>query len=1399
MANFVDEHYRKFFDIDPEYYPQVNEAIINQKPDLWKSFYPHKTFVKLIKDTINVLDRVHKQSIWVDGAYGTGKSHAVLTLKKMLDASKEEIDDYFAKYQGSLSEDLHQNFLRIKGKKIITVHRYGSATIRNDRQLVFAMQDSIIKALEEHGIKNAGVGSLKDATLAWLQDDVNKAYFNNLILNKYRNEFAGADADEIIENLKSYTGEPLTTLMTQITELADKQRITAFDMNTTALANWIKAIIKENSLDAIVFIWDEFTNYFENNMRGLTGFQEIVDISGSDPFYMIIVTHKVNSLFEATSSDSKRILDRFVDPICNITLPEYMAFELMAEAMKITDDVNLKNEWEDDKQEFIESTVKSREAVVKAVKMDDTVLKKIIPIHPYAALVLKHIATAFNSNQRSMFDFIKNDRGDEIRGFQWFIDNYGPLSDQPLLTIDLLWDFFYEKGKEHLAPKVRNVLDCYDRMSNYSMDDQEKRVFKTILMLQAISDSVGGEYELFVPNNENLEHAFEGSHAFNGLAGNIAQNLINSKVIYQKPLGKGKWQYAVMVNNMDDDQLENKKKELAARSFRVVIEEARFEDSFSFTKSLKLRCKPYYTSTASWSTEKGKWIQKSEDKSNQLAIVFCFAKDDADANKVQDNIIAEVKQKRNVVYVDASTMPLNKKMYDEYIDYSARAAVQRSNDKKLAEQYERYANEKLKEWTQSIKNNSFKVYCNEYQNGELVATYADLEKKLLDIVVTRYACCLESNTKAALLNDTMWIGSSLGQGAQCGAKADLAGAFKGSKLEDYLGDAWSTEKYWDVNPHTLISKIKIAVEKVIKDGFNSNDRVSLDAIYDVLSNPPFGFVPCNLTAFIMGFVLKEYADPQYLQSDNVNNAPMSVDVLKNMIADKLKTVTTPNSRYKTQYIVTMTETLRAFNALTASVYRINPSYCSSLEKTKEQIRNKMKLFPFPTWTIDFIIDTNKLKTDEGIVRKVLQNYCGIVNNGNLGGVSEADLANEIGKYSIDNVDLANDLLDLIDAEHCKAGMQAYVKAYKNGELLDLANSINDMGQYLAILQKKFDAEESKWVWNKAEADKKIDEIILDYKIVKATNEIFAIHENSLAAALKEWGNKCNNLHVSFEYAKTKFGSFGPLIEMIYKNLKNMGLKEADKGKFLENINIYGNDFVEYYNKGQFTFFKDVCAIALGDLPDDAAAEIHRNLGNCFIKDKNIYIKLVQDAVEKYKKDSLITCIRQLWKTKTNTDTPKIWSETYVMPVECFVQEKDLLVARRAFSIINNGSNNESEIKEALAYVDKIDYFDKMMDKKSRDDAFISAIYKDYSAVLTDIQKVKDSLRATVKDSPYNWLSNPTVGKRVKELVTNEYLQGGSDKAIAVIDNMDVVKLKAYLKQLIINNVDVGLAIINEEK
>ena len=60
-----------------------------------------------------------------------------------------------------------------------------------------------------------------------------------------------------------------------------------------------------------------------------------------------------------------------------------------------------------------------------------------------------------------MFNFIKNDEGEDVKAFQWFIDNYDFSSQNPFITVDMLWSFFYESGQDKLASGIKEVLSCY--------------------------------------------------------------------------------------------------------------------------------------------------------------------------------------------------------------------------------------------------------------------------------------------------------------------------------------------------------------------------------------------------------------------------------------------------------------------------------------------------------------------------------------------------------------------------------------------------------------------------------------------------------------------------------------------------------------------------------------------------------------------------------------------------------------------------------------------------------------------------------------------------------------------------------------------------------------------------
>lgn len=706
------DKYRDYFDIDPEYFPQINEKVINNNPDIWKKFYPHETFVKLLKDTVSVLSRKQKVSIWVEGAYGTGKSHAVLTLKKLLEASSEDTKAYFEKYSDQLNNDLYNQFQQLKTgeKKILTVHRYGSSKIHGDDSLVFAIQESIQHALKENGMDTTEA-ALKDSVIQWINDPLNKDFFNSLLAGPYRSVFGGADADAVIANLNSFVGDALTELMAKITKVAEERHLQMLQLDADHLTAWIEAVIQENNLKAIMFIWDEFTEYFRNNMRSLTGFQRIVDLSGSAPFYMLIVTHDAMHIFPDGDKEFGKIKGRFIDPICEISLPDNMAFRLMGSAMTKKEDPQILQEWEETVDELCDRTKDSRKLVMQKAKISDKELQSILPIHPYTALLLKHISATFDSNQRSMFDFIKNDRGDELKGFQWYIDNYGPFNTNPLLTIDELWDFFYEKGKEYLAHDIRSILDYYNAVREQNLSSDHRRVLKAVLLMQAISQKVGSSVELFVPNVENINHAFEGSDLDQGLAGRLATEMDREKILYQQPIGGGKYQFAARMSVTDDSEIEKLKDQMRKKTTIELVEQGEISEAISLTGALKARFTLECASATDLKSKANRLRNLESSLGNKLMAIMTFARDDKESVAIGKTIDELLKDDSyHITFIDASITPLGNDLLEQYVNAMANATYQKGKDNDLSRQYERDAKDVLKKWRQRIENGECRIY-----------------------------------------------------------------------------------------------------------------------------------------------------------------------------------------------------------------------------------------------------------------------------------------------------------------------------------------------------------------------------------------------------------------------------------------------------------------------------------------------------------------------------------------------------------------------------------------------------------------------------------------------------------------------------------------------------------------
>lgn len=1417
--------YEHYFDIDEEFFSAVNQELINEGKVDWRKFFPHETFVKLLKDTYSVLTRQHL-SIWVEGGYGTGKSYAVLTLKKLLEADEEETKAYFQRY--NLDNDLLNKYLGLKmnkEQKLITVHRYGAQSILNEQDLVLAVQESIKEALEANGVEYMGEASLKESVIKWLSNSANKAYFNAIIKDEFPTEFGGDDVDKIIEKLESYTQDKLLVVMNKIFKIARLKGIRAMTLDKEGMVKWIQDIIKTNNLRAIVFIWDEFTKYFENNMSDLTTFQRLAELSETDPFYLVIVTHKSEGIFAENDND-KKLLGRFVSPTCLIELPDTMAFRLMAEAMEKTKDASALEEWNDMQTDLYNRTTNSRELVLKQLQKRDprftsNDLGRILPMHPYAALLLKHLSAQFASNQRSMFDFIKNDKGDDIHGFQWYIKNYGPEDDNPLLTIDMLWNFFYENGKEQLASDVKTILNHYNNSHPDYFQEAQRRVLKTILLMTAISQSLGDSVDLFIPTDTNVANAFEGIEDMEGAqAINAARSLVEQHVLYRKKLKDNKECFAPLMAAVDTSKKSEFEKQIDQYTTTKLVDDAGFnsEDGMKnptgkllFTSPIANRFKIALAGVDSF-TQKVRMIRNNL-LPGKIYAVLGFAKYDIESATlskfVKEYLGNPEYDECNIIYITAKT-PLGSDLYARYKDNLSDSMTFSGNDKGSEAERRKEALRVLNlEWGSKLEAGSFEI---DWKNNndevvhEFIPDFVSVKSYLLQTVDRDfYPYGFEWRYSLAANMYKTYLQAK--QGVKSAVAGVCEGTFKNPNktmlTEQVIDAAWGTsfdEKYWKANPALPISVLKSKIEEKIQEDFKAEGRVSISSIYEIAKAKPFGLMPCNITAFILGFVLREYTSDQYRYTDDQTSDVMSSAHLQSMIDEIIKNQDTPDKRYKDKYIVTMTPEEKEFHRFASEVFDIPLELCTSIQNTRDRIRNKMKNLSFPVWTLKYANTQEYGLVPKNLVDKIIDLLSELANSGN-GNNSEVNIANQIGKISLSEKDLITDLKALVSKDNCRKGMAKYLSEYKDGELVALAQKINDGGQYLNVVAGKFtDADAANWVWNQGTANQRIGEVIVEYKIIDETNTLLGTANYNLKTALETWKSQCNLIRISYDAMKEKLGSLAQFMSLL-KELKNIGqLLPSKQNDFYTQLSINKADFKSFFDN-QKTLFREICSFSLEGLEENDIDSIFKSINpqqNAFVMAKADYIKLIDDLVLDYKKNQKKEQLRQIWKDRTGTESPRDWSEKFTTPILCMIAPEEFQKAKKAFGCFENSTVSDTDIQDALTYFNTAGFFKGLEDESLRNNAFKTGILKEYATILTNVEAIKEYLLKYFLDV-YDWYGNNMVEERIKSYAEHEYQTSENSRVIEIIKGMEDAELKQYLVELAQDNVLLGIQILKNKR
>ncbi|KJU83051.1 hypothetical protein MBAV_004751 [Candidatus Magnetobacterium bavaricum] len=893
--------YKDYIAVDKDFIPVFSHQLDKKYPDRWKEFVPHGTFNDILSDLAGALEMSSiqaKKSLWVSGAYGTGKTYASFAIKHILEDSIEEVTDYLKELKTTLTR-----FTKLKQKgDILVVHRSSSSGIIGDNKLFGVIQESIKQALKEKGYTYLGAKSLYSNMLDILKTPDHPFNFTAAFWYCKAHFTEYASPEEVVSDIERLDGDSSLELMMRVVEIADNLGFHGFLRSHKDIIDWIEDVIKGNNLRCIVFIWDEFTEYFRNNQDRLTGLQELAQMSATTPFYFLLITHLTHAQVISAPQSKKRMEARF--KLRTIEMPDTTAFMLMGKAIQTVPE--LKNEWD-----IISEDLWSRvEGMVTATIMQyagnikKEELKALLPLHPYAAYMLKIISAVISSNQRTMFQFLSGDSGQDRQGrhnFRWYIENHS-VAEWCYLTSDYIWDYFFYLDNPDLDKDTRSAIIHYNSFENQCGDEGEKRVLKVVLLLVAMQRVGGGATRgvasLLRPTLSNISAAFEGSDIHDNVRITM-DRLVEKRILGSIPEGHNDILYVTQPPIPTQTPVDF--------PFEKIITDYDVHRHFTLSGYAKAR----FTITCATHLDIKKKLSNSH-LANKIYLVFMFAKNEEDSLKSDEIIIKQLQEYNgNIVVADMSSQPLGEQKFNNFIEFMTHENYFSIVDHNQQRYYENQARRVIDEWMQRLDVTTVCLYT---KNEPLIRLQGNtsFRAKIKDINAKLYPDGLETLTiMDSLFAETGFSDkvSLMGMGKlNIATNLNYLTVIKNKLIEANL---WHTHNYAESNPAHPVSKMKTVIERLIDAGFEKNNYVMIADIWSAMQAKPFGLMKCVGSAFLMGFLLKEYADNNYYRDDGSSTVALSHDVLAYMIVGIIK----DSPKAKTLRIVRMPSGQERLNLL----------------------------------------------------------------------------------------------------------------------------------------------------------------------------------------------------------------------------------------------------------------------------------------------------------------------------------------------------------------------------------------------------------------------------------------------------------------------------------------------------
>ena len=675
----------------------------------WESFIPNEQFNDILRKVVSAVrnnDQDAHKSFWIDGTYGTGKSHAAAVIKHLLCDEVDDIREYLDTEYASRQYDLlRQSVYDVRNcKRLFPVNLYGTESIAHKEDFSHRLQSAIKRALKAAGLTNFFVKTDFDDYADHVESE--PAFWEDIISQSPKLEAYAPDVKTLASKLRTTD----TSILTQVKRALAERRMD-IRLNSANICDWFFEVqdkLAENTdYCGLLIIWDEFTDLMKSDMGSslLVELQKITEqaMETCNNSYFFFISHP-SALNKLDAQERTKTTGRY--HYMKYNMETVSAFKIMSRKFRIADIEG----YEALTTSFFNSHAGMLARYAKGSNnVEDTIkdLRNLYPIHPATANLATYYARVVGSSSRSVFEFIGANQA--IRDF---LESEVAFAEHKTITADYLWDYVMEVfNEDHI--RYGAVTERYNsyRLQVKNQGVNTYAVFKGILLLNALNNVAGNE--TVTPSEENVKSLFTGTQIEPHID-EILNWLNDSSIIQRAPGGL----FSIQFSALPPKEIEEIKLEMKAQfkytsqlvTYGQEVRKAFDTLTSNVSRPVSINFFSLYVNEAALLHQIENAIEKA--KSYELFIAVMLGRNDEEMNELKTIVSHASNDERftNVVFMvfDATFGDDN---YERFIEYMANA--QCASRHNLADQraaHDKNAQAMISDWMKEVRRSNFSVY-----------------------------------------------------------------------------------------------------------------------------------------------------------------------------------------------------------------------------------------------------------------------------------------------------------------------------------------------------------------------------------------------------------------------------------------------------------------------------------------------------------------------------------------------------------------------------------------------------------------------------------------------------------------------------------------------------------------